>query len=166
MASCTDAVVQRNVTASTVTAKESMFPVDALATRIAKPAVTDVLTANAQNAAVVQIVPAATPGILSPPGINAGPQKHVDVTGHATRHILTDAHPDISATVITAHRDARVARPTGALPGHLWREQPHERDAMSGQTRRAAIIPGRLNLPGILIIVTKAILSRPGGILV
>ena len=117
MASCTGAVVQRNVTASTVTAKESMFPVDALATQIAKPAVADVLTVNAQNAAVVQTAPAATPGILSPPGINAGPQKHVDVTGHATRHILTDARPDISATVITAHRDARVARPMGGVTG-------------------------------------------------
>lgn len=131
-----------------------------------KPAVMDVLTGNAKDVKPVPIAPAATPGILSPLGINAGPQKHVDVTGHATRHILTDARPDISATVITAHRDARVARPMGASPGHLWREQPRERDAMSGQTRRAVIIPGRLNSPEILIIVTKAILSRPGGILV
>lgn len=131
-----------------------------------KPAVMDVLTGNAQNAAVVQTAPAVIHGNRAQPDTSVVQTDIVDVTGHATRHILTDARPDISATVITAHRDARVARPMGASPGHLWREQPRERDAMSGQTRWAAIIPGRLNSPGILIIVTKAIQSRPGGILV
>ncbi len=115
----------------------------------------DVLTGNAKDVKPVPIAPAATPGILSPLGINAGPQKHVDVTGHATRHILTDARPDISATVITAHRDARVARPMGASPGHLWREQPRERDAMPPVICPDATIPGHLRLRGILIIVTK-----------
>ncbi len=131
-----------------------------------KPAVMDVLTGNAKDVKPVPIAPAATPGNRAQPDTSVVQTDIVVATERATHHMRTVAPSDIMAPVPTAHRDARVARPMGASPGHLWREQPRERDAMSGQTRWAAIIPGRLNSPGILIIVTKAIQSRPGGILV